>query len=68
MHCHSTEGPSWNAIKDHASILDRVRAGTVSCASSGCHGPAHPFSKPDAQRAEAGPPDDKKSTLPEGTR
>src|ERR1044071_4052969 len=46
MHCHSTEGTSWNAIKDHASILDRVRAGTVSCASSGCHGPAHPFSKP----------------------
>jgi cytochrome c-type protein NapC len=46
MHCHSTEGPSWNAIKDHASILDRVRAGTVSCASAGCHGPAHPFSKP----------------------
>ena len=48
MHCHSTEGPSWNAIKDHASILDRVRGGTVSCASAGCHGPAHPFSKPAA--------------------
>ena len=46
MHCHSTEGPSWNAIKDHASILDRVRSGAVSCASAGCHGPAHPFSKP----------------------
>ena len=35
MHCHSTAGTSWNAIKDHASILDRVRAGTVSCAT--CH-------------------------------
>jgi len=46
MHCHSTEGPSWNAIKDHASLLDRVRGGQVSCASAGCHGPAHPFSKP----------------------
>ena len=46
MHCHSTEGPSWNAIKEHASLLDRVRRGEVSCASSGCHGPAHPFSKP----------------------
>ncbi|MEO7732380.1 MAG: NapC/NirT family cytochrome c [Kofleriaceae bacterium] len=45
MHCHSTEGPSWNAIKEHASVLDRVRAGTLSCASAGCHGPAHPFSK-----------------------
>ncbi len=46
MHCHSTEGPSWNAVKDHASLLDRVRGGSVSCASAGCHGPAHPFSKP----------------------
>ena len=46
MHCHSTEGPSWNAIKDHASLLDRVRSGQVSCASTGCHGSAHPFFKP----------------------
>jgi cytochrome c-type protein NapC len=46
MHCHSTIGPSWNAVKDHVSLVDRVRAGTVSCASEGCHGPAHPFSKP----------------------
>jgi len=74
MHCHSTEGPSWNAIKDHASILDRVRAGTVSCASSGCHGPAHPFSKPsgkpEVENAEAGPPHDKKplGIAPEGAR
>ncbi|MBV8757186.1 MAG: NapC/NirT family cytochrome c [Deltaproteobacteria bacterium] len=46
MHCHSTEGPSWNAVKEHQSLLDRVRGGEVSCASAGCHGPAHPFSKP----------------------
>jgi cytochrome c-type protein NapC len=45
MHCHSTEVPVWNAVKEHASLLDRLRAGTVSCASAGCHGPAHPFSK-----------------------
>jgi len=45
MHCHSTEGTSWNAIREHASLVDRVRAGAVSCASEGCHGPAHPFSK-----------------------
>jgi cytochrome c-type protein NapC len=50
MHCHSTAGPSWNAVKDHASLIDRVRAGTVSCASAGCHGPAHPFSKPEVAR------------------
>jgi nitrate/TMAO reductase-like tetraheme cytochrome c subunit len=45
MHCHSTENPGWNAIKEHVSLLDRVRGGSVSCASEGCHGPAHPFSK-----------------------
>jgi nitrate/TMAO reductase-like tetraheme cytochrome c subunit len=45
MHCHSTQGPSWNAVKEHASLLERVRTGEVSCASEGCHGPAHPFSK-----------------------
>jgi nitrate/TMAO reductase-like tetraheme cytochrome c subunit len=48
MHCHSTAGPSWNAVKDHVSLIDRV--GTVSCASAGCHGPAHPFSKPEVAR------------------
>jgi cytochrome c-type protein NapC len=45
MHCHSTQNPGWNAVADHASILDRVRTGEVSCASAGCHGPAHPFTK-----------------------
>ena len=45
IHCHSTEGPLWNAVREHASLVDRVRDGRVSCASAGCHGPAHPFSK-----------------------
>lgn len=45
MHCHSTENPIFTATKDHASTLDRIRNGEVSCASEGCHGPAHPFSK-----------------------
>ena len=45
MHCHSTQDPTWNAVKEHASLLDRLRDGSVSCASAGCHGPAHPFSK-----------------------
>jgi nitrate/TMAO reductase-like tetraheme cytochrome c subunit len=51
MHCHSTSNPGWNAVADHASTLDRVRSGAVSCASEGCHGPAHPFSKVPAQEA-----------------
>ncbi|HEY6039273.1 MAG TPA: NapC/NirT family cytochrome c [Kofleriaceae bacterium] len=45
MHCHSTLNPDWNAVKEHASLVERVRDGSVSCASEGCHGPAHPFSK-----------------------
>jgi nitrate/TMAO reductase-like tetraheme cytochrome c subunit len=45
MQCHSTEVPDWRAVKEHASLLDRVRTGEISCASEGCHGPAHPFSK-----------------------
>jgi cytochrome c-type protein NapC len=49
MHCHSTEGPLWTKVKDHASALDQVRDGSVSCASAGCHGPAHPFSRQSQQ-------------------
>jgi cytochrome c-type protein NapC len=49
MHCHSTTNPGWNAIADHTSTLERLRTGAVSCASAGCHGPAHPFTKTPAQ-------------------
>jgi len=45
MHCHSTQAPLWNLVKEHTSLLDRLRRGEVSCASAGCHGPAHPLSK-----------------------
>lgn len=59
MHCHSTQNPTWNAVPDHKSILEPVRSGAVSCASEGCHGPAHPFTKDvkprpvDPERAKA---------------
>lgn len=46
MQCHSTHGPLWLEVGDHAALLDELRRGEVSCASEGCHGPAHPFSKP----------------------
>jgi nitrate/TMAO reductase-like tetraheme cytochrome c subunit len=45
IRCHSTHNQGWNQIADHASSLAEVRAGRTSCASEGCHGPAHPFSK-----------------------
>lgn len=52
MRCHSTQNPTWNEVGDHASALASIRDGTASCASAGCHGPAHPFSK--AAKARAG--------------
>jgi nitrate/TMAO reductase-like tetraheme cytochrome c subunit len=45
MHCHSTRTEGFAAVKDHQGADEDVRAGKVSCASEGCHGPAHPFSK-----------------------
>jgi nitrate/TMAO reductase-like tetraheme cytochrome c subunit len=45
MQCHSTKLPGYLEVDDHVGLLDEVRAGEVSCASAGCHGPAHPFSK-----------------------
>ena len=45
MQCHSTELDIWMHVPDHKSALDDVRSGRVSCASAGCHGFAHPFTK-----------------------
>jgi cytochrome c-type protein NapC len=57
MRCHSTHVGAWLAVSDHRASLDEVRAGGVSCVGNGCHGPAHPFSKPKKpkQQAEAAP-------------
>ena len=49
MHCHSTEDQGWNRVVDHRAAVSDVRAGRVSCASPGCHGAGHPFSKPQDQ-------------------
>jgi RNase P subunit RPR2 len=39
-HCHSTLLPGWQQVPDHKAMQDPE---AVSCASKGCHGPAHPF-------------------------
>ncbi|HKU38093.1 MAG TPA: NapC/NirT family cytochrome c [Polyangiales bacterium] len=54
MRCHSTQARDWLSVADHEATLPRLRNGEVSCASAGCHGPVHPFSKPKAntQRAQ----------------
>jgi cytochrome c-type protein NapC len=41
-HCHSTALPGFAAVADHRILGEPGRA-EVSCASEGCHGPAHPF-------------------------
>jgi nitrate/TMAO reductase-like tetraheme cytochrome c subunit len=52
MRCHSTEAPGWRRVGDHRSLIDPLRDGSVSCASSGCHGPAHPFAQVAHLKAE----------------
>jgi cytochrome c-type protein NapC len=49
MQCHSTELELWNAVPDHKASVADVRAGKISCASGGCHGFAHPFTKSDEE-------------------
>jgi cytochrome c-type protein NapC len=48
MQCHSTTLDIWRKVPDHKSSLEEVRANRVSCASAGCHGYAHPQTKPPA--------------------
>jgi len=45
LQCHSTKLDMWRKVPDHASSLADVRAERISCASAGCHGYAHPFTK-----------------------
>lgn len=52
LQCHAGTGKLWKDVPDHRSAEELVRSGRLSCASSGCHGAAHPFSK--AARAKAG--------------
>jgi cytochrome c-type protein NapC len=42
MQCHSTTLALWEAVPDHKTTLAASRADRLSCASSGCHGYAHP--------------------------
>jgi nitrate/TMAO reductase-like tetraheme cytochrome c subunit len=48
--CHSGTNRLWRDVDEHASASAELASGKLSCASEGCHGYAHPFSK--AARAE----------------
>jgi nitrate/TMAO reductase-like tetraheme cytochrome c subunit len=45
MQCHSTQLTVWQRVPDHRSSIEDVRSNRISCASSGCHGFAHPSTK-----------------------
>lgn len=64
MNCHSTEVKEWLDVDEHRSLLAEIRSGEASCASSGCHGPAHPFS-PQSRKSASPPPKPKAEPAPE---
>jgi len=43
--CHTTTGSDWQRVPDHSALQVELASNRVSCASEGCHGAAHPFSK-----------------------
>ncbi len=45
--CHTTTLQAFSDEPAHSVVLDKIRAGTASCISSGCHGPAHPTANGD---------------------
>jgi cytochrome c-type protein NapC len=45
MQCHSTRLEFWQRVVEHRGLLEEVRNDRVACASGGCHGFAHPFTK-----------------------
>lgn len=43
--CHTTTAEDWRRVPDHVSLEAELGRNEVSCASAGCHGYAHPFTK-----------------------
>jgi nitrate/TMAO reductase-like tetraheme cytochrome c subunit len=43
--CHTATLRDWRRIPDHESLKAQLDSNQVSCASAGCHGFAHPFTK-----------------------
>lgn len=51
--CHTTTLHDWRRVPDHDALEAELDANRVSCASAGCHGYAHPFTKPKAPAENA---------------
>jgi nitrate/TMAO reductase-like tetraheme cytochrome c subunit len=43
--CHTTTAHGWRDVPEHYALREELADNRVSCASAGCHGFAHPFSK-----------------------
>jgi nitrate/TMAO reductase-like tetraheme cytochrome c subunit len=43
--CHTGTVHDWKRLPDHRSLDAELSSNKVSCASAGCHGYAHPFTK-----------------------
>jgi hypothetical protein len=43
--CHTATARVWTDIPDHRAMQAEIFENRVSCASEGCHGFAHPFTK-----------------------
>jgi cytochrome c-type protein NapC len=53
--CHTSTLADWKRVPDHESLRAELETNRVSCASAGCHGYAHPFTKPAASGATPTP-------------
>jgi nitrate/TMAO reductase-like tetraheme cytochrome c subunit len=43
--CHSGQLKTFTETPEHRAMAEELKSNRVSCASGGCHGVAHPFSK-----------------------
>jgi nitrate/TMAO reductase-like tetraheme cytochrome c subunit len=54
--CHTTTVNDWRKVPDHVSLQNELMTSKVSCASAGCHGYAHPFTKAERENPDHPPP------------
>lgn len=43
--CHTATARMWREVPEHTALQAELLTNKVSCASAGCHGYAHPFTK-----------------------
>jgi cytochrome c-type protein NapC len=51
--CHTGSVHDWKKLPDHRSLEPELASNRISCASAGCHGYAHPFTKNEGAGSDA---------------